>query len=274
MIADHRHSLRRPRGVFDFAALAERPVPAIFAHRGASRLHRANTLRAFTAAIALGADGIEVDVRRTRDGVLVVHHNARPLGSSRRIASLDYDALLELARRRAYHVPTLEETLDLCAGRAALDLELKESGYEAEVVRLVRRRYDLRHVAFTSFRGPVVAALRKAAPRAALGLLVGPAAPGTLRLALRRSALARKIDRVGADFIAPHRRLVTRAFSARMEELGVPVAVWTVNTLPAAQRLTRRGVAILITDLPGTIGPAVRSLGEKGARGEPPREDL
>ena len=55
-------------------------LPLVIAHRGASRDAPANTPAAFEAAIAVGADAVELDVRRTADGVLVVHHNASRRG--------------------------------------------------------------------------------------------------------------------------------------------------------------------------------------------------
>lgn len=246
--------------LFDFTALSTYPIPAVFAHRGASRRHPDNTLAAFEAAIAMGVDGIELDIRRTRDGILVIHHNARPLRSSRRIANIDYEDVLRLAGRQGYHVPTLQETLELCAGHVALDIELKEPGYESEVVKLTRRHYALRHVAFTSFRGQVVTALRKAVPTGTIGLIVGLVAPGTLRMQLRRGILVRRLERVGADFVAPHRRLVNRAFGEQMHNHGLPMVAWTVNSPTVARRLTRRGVAAIISDVPDQIAAAVREI--------------
>lgn len=244
--------------MFDFTALDTHTIPAVFAHRGASRICHENTLEAFQAAIDLGVDGIEFDVRRTRDGVLVIHHNARVLRASRWIKNLDYDDILRQAKRRGYHVPTLQETLRLCAGKVALDIELKEPGYEREVITLTRNHYNLRHVAFTSFRGRVVSALREAAPRATVGLIVGTMAPTTLRGRLRRGALTNRVRHLGASLIAPHRHLVTPAFCTRMSDEGLPIITWTVNSKPAAERLARLGVSVIVTDSPERILAAVR----------------
>lgn len=81
---------------------------AVMAHRGASRAERENTLEAFAAAGRMGADAVELDVRRTADGVLVVHHNPQ-LDDGRVIAELDRAAL-------PHHVPELGAALDACAG--------------------------------------------------------------------------------------------------------------------------------------------------------------
>src|SRR5574341_425387 len=85
--------------------------PRILAHRGACLVARENTIDAFAQARALGADGIELDVHRSADGVLVVHHDP---------AAPEFGVLADhsLAEIRAGlpHVPTLEESLDACAG--------------------------------------------------------------------------------------------------------------------------------------------------------------
>src|ERR1700692_4296731 len=102
-------------------------LPLVIAHRGASRDAPANTPAAFEAAIAVGADAVELDVRRTADVVLVVHHNASRRGVP--LTLLTYSALVRLSRNEP---PRLDTVLDLCAGRIALDIEVKEPGYEAE----------------------------------------------------------------------------------------------------------------------------------------------
>ncbi len=248
--------------LIDFSKLGLSAETFVFAHRGASRRHRENTLEAFQDAIDLDVDGIELDVRRTRDGVLVVHHNARVQRSARWIKNLGYDEILLQATRRGYHLPTLEEALRLCAGRVALDIELKESGYEDEVVSLAQRYCSLRHVAFTSFRPSVVTAVREAAPRAIIGLIVGTMAPTALRGRLRRGALTTRVRNLGADFIAPHRHLVTPAFCRRMADENLPIVTWTVNRVAVARRLAERGTAVIITDVPDRLMPALRSMRE------------
>lgn len=99
--------------------------PLVIAHRGAWGKTGQNTLAAFEAAIDLGADVIEFDVRRTRDGRLVVHHDARAAGVA--TSRLDYEELS--ARVGGSRPPLLEEVLELAQGRIAVDVELKEAGY-------------------------------------------------------------------------------------------------------------------------------------------------
>ena len=96
---------------------------AVMAHRGASRAERENTLEAFATAGRMGADAVELDVRRTADGALVVHHNPH-LDDGRLIAALDREALPE-------HVPDLGEAFDACAGMW-VNVEIKNDPEEPD----------------------------------------------------------------------------------------------------------------------------------------------
>ena len=99
--------------------------PAAIAHRGASALAPENTRAAFESAIAHGAFAIETDIRMTRDGHLVCHHDSdlrRLAGIYLRIEDLP---LADLRCWSAHDVPTLDEMLDCVTGRTAVLLDLK-----------------------------------------------------------------------------------------------------------------------------------------------------
>ena len=94
----------------------------VMAHRGASRAEAENTVAAFRRAGQMGSHAVELDVRRTADGVLVVHHNPH-LADGRLIASLAFAEL----RHDAPQVPTLGEALDACDGMW-VNVEIKKIG--------------------------------------------------------------------------------------------------------------------------------------------------
>lgn len=99
--------------------------PWILGHRGASATARENTIEAFHLAAEMGADGVELDARRTVDGAIVVHHDDRVDGTP--IVSLSLVAL-----REAWpHVPTLEEALAACRGMW-VNVEVKSSSTDAD----------------------------------------------------------------------------------------------------------------------------------------------
>jgi len=187
----------------------------VVAHRGASAVAPENTLEAFAKAIDLGADMVELDVRRSGDGGLVISHDPVP----------------------ARGAPTLEQVFDLCAGRIALDVELKEPGLEADVLR-VASGVD---VVITSFLAEVVAETKRLRPDVRTGLLLGgetTSVPGA----------------TPADFLAPHVDLLDR-----LELPGRHLVVWTVNDEPTLERLfADPRVAAVVTDDPA-LALAVRS---------------
>lgn len=117
-----------------FKPLAARPW--VVAHRGASMHHRESSSEAFDAAIEVGADAIETDVRRTRDGVFVCHHDdtlARTAGADRHIADLTFAEFQHLAPDYAVR---LTDVLEALRGRCSLLLDLKLHG-DADVAALV-----------------------------------------------------------------------------------------------------------------------------------------
>lgn len=235
--------------MFNFAELNQSGRPAIIAHRGASRVRRENTLEAFEAAIAIGADAIEFDVRRTSDGVLIVHHNSRLSPLNHAIAEYNYAALKDKALEIGYHLPRLEEVLRQCVGRISLDIELKRQGYEIETTALVKRYYNSDNAVFKSFSSSVVARLKASAPEFRSGLLIRP---------LRVGSIMQKLRKCGADFVSPHRKLVRPAFVRSMEAAAMPVLVWTVDDVAVALRLANLKVAAIITNQPDRIAQALR----------------
>jgi glycerophosphoryl diester phosphodiesterase len=173
----------------------------VIAHRGASREAPQNTPAAFEAAIALGADAVELDVRRTADGELVVHHNASRRGVP--LSMLTYPALVRLSR---HEPPLFDAVVDLCANRVDLDVEIKEPGYEAEVMEVASRRFPRDRLLYTSFEESVITTIKRLDPGARCGLLLGP---GRLRSrAQRYETLPFDLaERCGADLLAVHQWL-------------------------------------------------------------------
>ena len=124
----------------------------IAAHRGHAAGAAENTIEAFTNAIDVGADMIEFDVRRTRDGELVAFHDASVGGTP--VSGLTRD---ELCAKAGVRPPTLAEVLHACAGRIRLDVEIKEDGYVADVMAILRAGFDPAQMVVTSFLPAVVA---------------------------------------------------------------------------------------------------------------------
>jgi glycerophosphoryl diester phosphodiesterase len=207
----------------------------IVAHRGAWGTSAENTLEAFEAAIALGADMIEFDVRRTGDGRLVVCHDPKfdglPLGGVRHCALGGAGGA----------PPQLEDVLALACDRIAVNVELKERGCEGDVVQLLEQ-FGPDQCLLTSFHDDVVRRTKDAAPALTTGLIVGAYGSVSELFPAGRARRAR------ADVLVVHDRLAGAGVLGRT---GIPCLVWTVND---PRRLTRRlsdpRVAGVITDVP------------------------
>jgi glycerophosphoryl diester phosphodiesterase len=207
------------------------------AHRGDPVAQRENTLEAFAAAVAAGADMIELDVRRTRDGQLVIFHDARV--KTVPTSSLRYDELkTKYAKSKP---PLLADVLDLTKDRIALNLEIKETGYIEDTIALLRP-FGLERWLVSSFLDDVVREAKTLAPQLRTGLLVGTGF---------RRALSTRLPAVNADCLVLHRRLADAAALSKAAAAGVPCVIWTVNTTRALDRyLGHAAVQGVITDRP------------------------
>ncbi len=239
--------------MLDFRKLDDHRRPVIIAHRGASKAAHENTLEAFKEAIRMGADAIEFDVRRTVDGVLIIHHNLLAPRSRRRVGNLTYEQLLTEYRSKGIHLPTLEEALLLCSGKIALDIELKEAGYEEDIMVLVDRYFDPKHVVFTSFLDSAILHIKHLRPQALTGLLIGLHVPASFLTRSHQLLSLSRIRRSQADFVAPSWKLVQLGYIRRMRAAGIPVVVWTVDRVAVADKLAGLGVAGIISNQPDVI---------------------
>jgi glycerophosphoryl diester phosphodiesterase len=220
----------------------------IAAHRGAPRIATENTRAAFEAAIRPGVDFIESDVRRTADGILVLHHDADAFGEL--IAASTFSNLLQLSRGMNSDLTTLEELLTLAKGRIRLDIELKEAGYEKEIVAQLQRAGIMGDdFVITTFRDDSLSAFKTLYPMARCGLLVEDnrnSSPSD-----GDQVLMERLKKANADFVAAEACLVSPDFARRFSDEGYPVWVWTVDEPEEVARFLRfPGVQAVITNRP------------------------
>ncbi len=221
-------------------------------HRGASAHEPENTLRSIRRALEMGANGIEIDVRLSRDGELVVFHDARlarTTGSRGTVSRRTLAELRQLDAGGGERIPTLREVFDLVAGRAWLNVELKARGTGAAVLRETERavaeggwRYE--DIVVSSFHRAEIKAMRALGGEGAASVRVG------LLLARRPVSLARLAEALGATSLHLPRRLASPGMLARARALGLRVLVFTVNDEAEIVRLRQAGVDGVFTDHP------------------------
>lgn len=224
-----------------------------------------NTLPALQAGLRAGADGAEIDLRLSRDGVLVVCHDPtlrRLTGSRLPVADTPWAVLRADCARRAVALARAEELLVALDGRPAV-LEVKQpppgrvpETAQALVVALAALRAAgvAVDVTVSSFALGVVQAVREAAPPA-LGLrtaLLGDAGVPPTRL------LRQALDS-GLDEVHPHVRemLAEPGAVATAHAVGVRIVPWTVNRARELRQLAALGVDAVITDVPAAARVAL-----------------
>lgn len=233
-------------------------VPLRIAHRGASAVEPENTLAAFRRALALRADGVELDVRVTRDGVPVVFHDAtlrRLTGASGRIADKTLRELRTL-RVRGEPIPRLADVLALVRGRALVQIEIKAGTPVFPVVRAVRRAPGAARVILASFDPAILLAARRLAPDL----------PRMLISNGRRAAPAflRQLAALGASGLSVDRRAVSSAeWIGRFHARGFRVWCWTVNDVRTQCRLAARGVDAILSDNPASLKKTLNTRSPK-----------
>jgi glycerophosphoryl diester phosphodiesterase len=269
--------------------------PLVYAHRGGAALRPENTIASFDYGLSLGADGLEFDVRLSRDGVVVIHHDGtvdRTTGGTGPVSALTADELgmLDAAywfrptsetgrtpeggkhaeqskaagtefpfRGQGFGVPRLRDVLERYPG-VPLIIELKVN--HAELARRtiddVRAAGAVDRVSFGSFGWRVLHVAREYEPRIATG-----ASQEEARWALYRSWIRWPLGRPSyREFQVPERSGSTTIISPRFvryaHRAGLPVKVWTVDEEADMRRLIRWGVDGLISDRPDVAAAVVR----------------
>jgi glycerophosphoryl diester phosphodiesterase len=228
--------------------------PLVLGHRGASAATPENTVAAFSKARALGADGVELDVRRSADGVLTVHHDPDIPG----VGTIAQTSFSDLRAARP-DLATFAEALDACAG-LLVNAEVKCLPWEPDADRdgsVMRATLDA-IVAFaatanggsfviSSFYIGAVDLAREYAPQLATGWLThGQDVQEGVRVASEH----------GHGWLNPD---VTSALAAGAAGIaaahaaGLKVSVWTVDKPDDARALADAGVDIIITNVPDVV---------------------
>ncbi len=252
--------------------------PLIIAHRGSSAVSPENTLAAFARALEDGADGIELDVRLTRDGVPVVIHD----GSLRHVAGLDevvekltYDQLREIDVSRRFYgahggrpqgssdeqkIPALDDVFKLLRDRAPRPfltyVEIKTTRSKTwnfeladAVVDLIKSHHFQNRTVVISFNLTTVATVKVLDPSIRSGALFSPRQKG-LRSSHRIVQAA--ID-CGADELLLHRLIATRGVVDKARGRKLTPVVWTVDDVKWVTRAKRDAIEAIMTNNPALM---------------------
>lgn len=223
----------------------------IIAHRGASGLVKfENTIEAFQKAIDVKADAVELDVRKTKDGVIIVVHDE--LFQDRKISEWNYDELCAKTKELGYVMPTLEDTVSFLKGKIFVDVEVKEQGYTQEIIDIILRYLTPQEFYIRSFKDKVLIEVKKINKNIKTVLLLGLEHP-KFPLLIRLSELFPlfRVIKTKCDMVSPHYLLVRFGYRQRLHLIGRPVLVWTVDDEKLMRKLlVRKKIDAIITNYP------------------------
>jgi glycerophosphoryl diester phosphodiesterase len=219
-----------------------RNPPERISHRGAHQTHPENSLSAFERAIELGAEGIELDVHATRDGIVVVHHD--PVVHARHQQRPSHQAIAELSAldleqfplADGSRIPTLSETLAAIGRRAVVYVEIKAPNIEALVTRCIRESETT--CAVHSFDHRIVRVVKSIFPAIRTGVL----------------EVSRHIDPVASLASASAEDLwqevdtIDEEIVSKAHSVGGRVVAWTANDAAQWEALYALGVDAICTD--------------------------
>jgi len=217
----------------------------VIAHRGASKVERENTLAAFRRAGEMGADAVELDVRRTADGKMAIHHDAH-LPDGRVICNVNASELPE-------HVPLLPEALDACAGMW-VNIEIKNHPIDADydpndtlaatiAAHLSERGEDHRWL-ISAFNRPTIDAMRTFRPEVRTAWLTeGVRASDWERV-------ARDLAHSGHIALHPYVKHLDEGCVSAFHAAGLQVNSWTVDNPDDMRRIIGWGIDGICTNVP------------------------
>ena len=223
----------------------------ITAHRGSSRTAPENTMAAVAAAVEELADGVEVDVQMSKDGEVVLGHDAslkRVAGVNKPISSFEYRQLQELdvgswfsPEYAGEKIPTLAEVLEFGKGKLNINIEIKNLGRDSvlpvKVVELVLEHGMEEQCVVTSTNLNYLKQVKELAPELRTGYIIS-------------AAYGNFYSSEAVDFISIRHSFVDERLVENVHAQGKEIHVWTVNQKSDIERMRLMGVDDIITDRP------------------------
>jgi glycerophosphoryl diester phosphodiesterase len=236
------------------------------AHRGASAYEPENTLRAFQRAVEMGATMLELDVHLSRDGHLVVIHDAelsRTTNGTGRVADMSLEQIKRFDAGQGQRVPTLSEVIELARGRAQLYIELKGQWTPEPVAKVLKGAEFVDQVIVCSFYPWLIQKVKYLEPASRTSMLI--------RQEDRHADFVEWALAVGADYVHPSwenasstpHKLLTSAMIAGIRQRGLGLIVWHEERPEELRELVKFDVDGICTDTPDTLSYILNEKREK-----------
>ncbi|MCW4046852.1 MAG: glycerophosphodiester phosphodiesterase family protein [Candidatus Bathyarchaeota archaeon] len=214
-------------------------------HRGARAYEPENTIRSFKKAIEIGANAVELDVRKTKDGHLVVIHDAdvkRTTDGKGLVGELTLKEIKGFSTEKGEKIPTLKEALDFLDKKVKVLIELKEADFEEEVLALVHENGLQKNVLIVSFLEDALRKVRELDKDVETGLIY----------VKHKNPLKAALE-LKAQYLVAFYKFMHTANVQKAHENGLKVIVWTVNTPEEVAEMVKKGVDGVASDKPDIL---------------------
>jgi len=217
-------------------------------HRGARAYEPENTLRSFRKALELGVNAVELDVRMTKDGEIVVIHDAevdRTTNGTGLVSTLTLKEIKGLKTEKDETIPTLEEALDFLDKKVKVLIELKETALEAKVLKIVQKGKLESNVVIVSFLEDALRNVKQLDEKVETGLIY----------VKHKNPVKAAID-LKASYLLPLYRFTHTADVQKAHQNGLRVIVWTINKPGEVADYVKKGVDGITSDTPDILSKA------------------
>lgn len=214
-------------------------------HRGARAYEPENTLRSFKKALELGVDAVELDVRRTKDGEIVVIHDAkvdRTTNGKGLVSDLTLKEIKQLVTEKGEKIPTLEEALDFLDKKVKILIELKETDLENRVLNSIHEKGLEKKVIIVSFLEEALRKVRELNDEMETGLIY-----------TRHKNPIKTALELRANYLLPLYRFTHTTNVQKAHENGLKLIVWTINKQEEVSEYVKKGVDGIASDKPDIL---------------------
>jgi glycerophosphoryl diester phosphodiesterase len=222
----------------------------VIAHRGASNLAPENTLKAFMKAIELGADCIEFDVHQSKDGEIVIIHDAntfRTTGHLGLIKDMTLEEIKKLNCGDGEQIPTLEELINLARGKISLNCEIKAKGMTQKIVEILSETDFFESMIISSFNHNELLKIKNLEPKVKIAAL-NPTRTGWIINWFSRKNVIKTASKNNFYAINPLYLIVNQKFINNAHENDLKVFPWTVDSASSIESLIKMGVDGIISN--------------------------
>ncbi len=214
-------------------------------HRGARAYEPENTVRSFRKAVEMGVDAVELDIRKTKDNELVVIHDEnvkKTTNGNGLVSDLTLQQIKGFSTDKNDKIPTLKEAFEAIDKKVIVFVELKETGYEDQVLQVIDKMNRKKSVVVVSFLEDALKKVRQLDHEIQTGLIY----------AKHKNPLKSALE-LKAQWLLAFYRFIHTANVQKAHENGLKVLVWTVNTPGEVGQMKKKGVDAIASDKPDIL---------------------